>query len=305
MEKSPLNINLASLQLPNPTMLASGIMGYSAESFTQIAKGGAGAIVTKSVSTTPRTGYTNPIVVQTNTGLLNAVGLPNPGIDSFTQEIKYTKTLIHIPLIVSIFGYTAKDYSTTAKKATEAGADAIELNVSCPHVKQTGAEIGQNPKLLTEIIQQVRTTTKKPLIVKLSPNVTNITTLAQTAVDAGADALTAINTLKALAIDSETQLPILSNIKGGLSGPAIKPVALRCVYDIAETIKIPIIGCGGISNWQDAIEFFLAGATAIQIGTAVANDMNVFQTITKGVDTYLRQKHYRSIEEIVGLAHRK
>ncbi|MDR0373454.1 MAG: dihydroorotate dehydrogenase [Nitrososphaerota archaeon] len=305
MENSPLSISFAGLQLPNPTMLASGVMGYTAESFLRIAKGGAGAIVTKSVSTEPRAGYANPIVVQTESGLLNAVGLPNPGIDIFAEEIKYTKTLLHVPLIVSVFGYSAEEYATTAKKAVKAGADAIELNVSCPHVKQTGAEIGQSPKLLTEVVQQVRDAINKPLIVKLSPNVTNIATLAQTAVEAGADALTAVNTLKALAIDSETQLPILSNIKGGLSGPAVKPVALRCVYDIAEAVDVPIIGCGGIANWRDAIEFFLAGATAVQIGTTVADNMEVFQAITKGVDTYLRQKHYGSVKEIVKLAHRK
>ena len=280
-------------------------MGYSAESFHRVAKGGAGAIVTKSVSTQPRTGYANPIVIQTQAGLLNAVGLPNPGIDIFAEEITYTKTLLHIPLIVSIFGYSAEDYATAAKKATEAGADAVELNVSCPHVKQTGAEIGQSPKLLFEVVQQVRATIDKPLIVKLSPNVTDIGILAQTAVEAGADALTAVNTLRAIAIDSETQMPILSNIKGGLSGPAVKPVALRCVYDIAETVKVPIIGCGGISNWQDAVEFFLAGATAVQLGTSIADNIEVFSAITKGVETYLRKKHYKSVEEIVGLAQRK
>ncbi|MCL2475630.1 dihydroorotate dehydrogenase [Candidatus Bathycorpusculum sp.] len=305
MQTSPLSITLAGLELTNPTMLASGIMGYTAESFLQVAKGGAGAIVTKSIGTQPRAGYANPIVVQTKAGLLNAVGLPNPGIDIFAEEIKYTKTLLHIPLIVSIFGYSAEDYATAAKKATEAGADAVELNVSCPHVKQTGAEIGQSPKLLAEVVQQVKAVINKPLIVKLSPNVTDIGVLAQTAVEAGADALTAVNTLRALAIDSETQLPILSNIKGGMSGPAIKPVALRCVYDLAQIVEVPIIGCGGITNWQDAVEFFLAGASAVQIGTAVADNMEVFSSITKGVETYLRQKHYGSIKEIIGLAHRK
>jgi len=300
-----MRTTLAGLELANPTMLASGIMGYTAESFLQVAKGGAGAIVTKSVGTQPRTGYANPIVVQTKAGLINAVGLPNPGIDIFTEEIKYTKTLLHIPLIVSIFGYSAEDYATAAKKATDAGADAIELNVSCPHVKQTGAEIGQSPKLLAEVVQQVKAAINKPLIVKLSPNVTDPGVLAQTAVEAGADALTAINTLRAMAIDSETQQPILSNIKGGMSGPAIKPVALRCVYDLSQIVDVPIIGCGGITTWQDAVEFFLAGASAVQIGTAVADNMAVFSTITKGVETYLRQKHYKNIEEIVGLAHRK
>jgi dihydroorotate dehydrogenase (NAD+) catalytic subunit len=233
------------------------------------------------------------------------MGLPNPGIDVFTEEIKYSKTILRIPIIVSVFGYSAEDYAAVAKKAAEAGADAIELNVSCPHVKQTGAEIGQSPKLLGEVVQQVKAAINKPLIVKLSPNVTDITVLAQAAIEAGADALTAVNTLRAIAIDTDTQMPILANTKGGLSGACMKPVALRCVYDIADQYQIPIIGCGGVTNWRDAVEFFLAGASAVQIGTAVASDIEVFQSVTKGVETYLRKKNARSVKDIVGLAHRK
>jgi len=305
LEKNPLSINLASLKLPNPTILASGIMGYSAESMNRIVKVGAGAVITKSVGIEPRVGYVNPTVVQAEAGLINAMGLPNPGIDVYAEEIKFSKTILRAPLIVSVFGYSADDYATVAKKATGSGADAIELNVSCPHVKQTGAEIGQNPKLLSEVVQKVKASINKPLIVKLSPNVADISVLAQAAVKAGADALTAINTLKAIAIDTETMMPILNNIKGGLSGAAIKPVALRCVYDIADACNVPIIGCGGVTNWRDAVEFFLAGASAVQIGTAVADNIEVFQSVTKGVETYLRKKHYGSVKEIVGLAHRK
>jgi dihydroorotate dehydrogenase (NAD+) catalytic subunit len=305
LESNALSIDFAHLHLPNPTMLASGIMGYSAESFQRIAKSGAGAVVTKSVGTQPRTGYPNPTVVQAESGIINAMGLPNPGIDVFTEEIKYSKIILRIPIIVSVFGYSAEDYAAVAKKAAEAGADAVELNVSCPHVKQTGAEIGQSPKLLAEVVQQVKAAMNKPLIVKLSPNVTDITVLAQAAIEAGADALTAVNTLRAIAIDTDTQMPILANTKGGLSGACIKPVALRAVYDIADQYEVPIIGCGGVTNWRDAVEFFLAGATAVQIGTAVANDIEVFQSVTKGVETYLRKKNARSVKDIVGLAHRK
>jgi dihydroorotate dehydrogenase (NAD+) catalytic subunit len=305
LESNALSISFAGLQLQNPTMLASGIMGYTAESFERIAKSGAGAIVTKSVGVQPRGGYPNPTVVQAEAGLINAMGLPNPGIDVFSEEIQFSKNLLHVPVIVSVFGYSAEEYAAVAKKAAEAGADAIELNVSCPHVKQTGAEIGQSPKFLSEVVQQVKAAMNKPLIVKLSPNVADITILAQAAVEAGADALTAVNTLKAIAIDTETQLPILSNVKGGLSGACMKPVALRCVYDIADQFEIPIIGCGGVTNWKDAVEFFLAGASAVQIGTAVADDMEVFQSVTKGVENYLRKKNARSVKEIVGLAHRK
>jgi dihydroorotate dehydrogenase (NAD+) catalytic subunit len=303
--KNLLTVNFAGLSMDNPTCLASGIMGYSAESMQRIAKAGAGAVVTKSVGATPRMGYANPTVVQAKCGLINAIGLPNPGIDQYTQEIRYAKTILHVPLIVSVYGYTAEEYAATAQKAAEAGADAIELNVSCPHVKDTGTEIGQNPKTLTEVIKQVKASVQKPVIVKLSPNVTDITEIAETAVKAGANALTAINTVKAMAIDPETTLPILSNTKGGLSGPAIKPIALRCVYDIHERVNTPIMGCGGITCWQDAVEFFLAGATAIQIGTAVAlQDPSVFQTINKGITAYLKKKGFRSVKEIVGLSHR-
>ena len=305
MENNPLSISLAGLELANPTILASGILGYSAESLNRVAKGGAGAVVTKSVGVDPRVGYSNPTVVQVEAGLINAMGLPNPGIDVYSEEIKFSKTILRVPVIVSVFGYSAEEYALVAKKAVDAGADAVELNVSCPHVKQTGAEIGQSPKLLADVVQKVKAAINKPLIVKLSPNVADITMQAAVAIEAGADALTVINTLKAMAIDTETMLPVLSNVKGGLSGPAVKPVALRCVYDVAEAFDVPIIGCGGISDWRDAVEFFLAGASAIQIGTAVAIDTEVFRTINKGVETYLRRKHFGSVKDIVGLAHRK
>lgn len=306
MESSLLSTVFAGLMLKNPTMLASGVLGYSTELLQRVARGGAGAVVTKSVGVEPRIGYANPTVVQAESGLINAMGLPNPGINVYSEEIRFCKTVLKVPLIVSVFGYSAEEYATVAKKALEAGADAVELNVSCPHVKQTGAEIGQNPKLLSEVVETVKMAINKPLIVKLSPNVADISVLAQAAVKAGADALTAVNTLKAMAIDSDTMLPILSNLKGGLSGPAIKPVALRCVWDIAEALDVPIIGCGGVTDWRDAVEFFLAGACAVQVGTAVAfEDTDVFQTINKGVETYLRRKNYRSVKDIVGLAHRK
>lgn len=305
MNSNSLNIRVAGLELRNPTVLASGILGYTAESLQRVVEGGAGAVVTKSVGVAPRMGYANPTVVQTNCGLINAMGLPNPGIDEYTEEIRYAKTVVKAPLIVSVFGYSADEYALVAQKAAEVGADAVELNVSCPHVTLTGSEIGQNPALLAKVVSKVKESVQKPVIVKLSPNVTDIVETAKAAVKAGADALTAINTVKALAIEAETALPVLNNIRGGLSGPAIKPIALRCVYDLYEEVKTPIIGCGGITTWQDAAEFFLAGATAVQIGTAVAlKNPNVFQAINRGVKTYLKKKRYRSVQEIVGFAHR-
>jgi dihydroorotate dehydrogenase (NAD+) catalytic subunit len=300
-----LTINIAGLKLRNPTALASGILGYTGDSMQLVAESGAGAVVTKSVGVEPNAGYLNPTVVQAKAGLINAMGLPNPGIGYYAEEITYAKTVLQVPLIVSVFGYAAEEYAKVAKKAIEAGADAVELNVSCPHVRFTGSEIGQSPKLLAEVISQVKAEVKKTVIVKLSPNVTDVVELAKVAVKAGADALTAVNTLRALAIDVETQMPVLSNIRGGLSGPAIKPVALRCVYDIFEALpETPIIGCGGVTDWRDAVEFFLAGASAVQVGTAVATDEpKVFEDINKGLTIYLKKKGYGSVKDIVGLSH--
>lgn len=299
-----LNVDICGLKMCSPTALASGILGYSAESLQYVARCGAGAVITKSIGVMPRVGYANPTIVQAKSGIINAMGLPNPGIDHYIEEIKYTKKILHIPLIVSVYGYTADEYALVAQKAADAGSDAIELNVSCPHVQHTGSEIGANPKILAEVVCKVKAATKKPIIVKISPNVTDIVEVAKAAVKAGADALTIINTVRALAIDIDTQRPILANKRGGLSGPAIKPIALRCVYDVFEVLpKTPIFGCGGVSNWRDAIEFFLAGASAVQIGTAVATENAIFKNINRGVVNYLKKKEYGSVKEIVGLSH--
>lgn len=305
MDSERLRVKLAGLSLANPTMLASGILGYSAETLKGIVEGGASAVVTKSVGLKPRNGYANPTVVQVACGLINAMGLPNSGIDEFTREIKEAKAVLSVPVIVSVYGFSADEYAVVAEKAVEAGADAVELNVSCPHVKETGVEIGQNPKVLAEVVRKVKKVVDKPVFVKLSPNVADIAEIAETAVEAGADVITAINTVKAMAIDIETAKPVLGNKRGGLSGPAIKPVAVRCVYDIYERVKVPIIGCGGITSWRDAVEFMLAGASAVQIGTAIAlKGPNVFKSVAKGIDAYLKRKGFRSVNEIVGLAHR-
>jgi len=313
-------------------MLASGILGYSAETLEGIVAGGAGAVVTKSVGLKPRAGYANPTVVQVDCGLINAMGLPNPGIDEFVKEIRQAKKVLNVPLVVSVYGFSEEEYAAVSKKAADAGADALELNVSCPHVKETGSEIGQKPETLSKVIKKVKSAVDKPVFVKLSPNVTSIADIAETAAKAGADALTAINTVKAMAIDPETTLPILGNkldaltaintVKamaidpetsmpilgnklGGLSGSAIKPIAVRCVYDIYERVKVPIIGCGGIANWRDAVEFFLAGASAVQIGTAIATKgSSVFRAVSRGIDAYLKRKGFKNVGEIVGLSHR-
>ncbi len=300
---SRLAVEIAGLKLANPTMLAAGILGMSGLSLRSVVDAGAGAVVIKSLGPKSREGYPNPTVVQVECGLLNAVGLPNPGIRYFAEEIAEAKETA-VPIIVSLYGFSSEEFVDVAKVAVEAGADALELNVSCPHVEKTGAEIGQSPDLVAEVVESVKNKVGKPVFVKLTPNVASIAEVAKTAAEAGADAITAINTVRAMAINVETGRPILSNKIGGLSGPAIKPIAVRCVYEIYREVKVPVIGCGGIATWRDAVEFMLAGASAIQIGTAVAfKGLSVFRSVTRGIDKYLKEKGFRSVKEIVGLAH--
>ena len=299
-----LEVEIAGLKLHNPTMLASGILGITASSLRQVARAGAGAVVTKSIGLRQREGYKNPTTVQVECGLINAMGLPNPGIEEFKAEIEEAKDL-EVPLIVSVYGFSAEEYAKVASLAVEAGADAVELNLSCPHVEGTGTEMGQNPTVVAQVVSEAKRSIRKPVFVKLTPNVSNIADVAVAAADAGADALTAINTVRAMKIDVETALPVLSNKIGGLSGAAIKPIAVRCVYEIYEAVEVPVIGCGGISTWQDAVEFMLAGASAVQIGTAIAyEDLGIFGLVAEGIAAYLRRKGHRSAEEIVGLSHR-
>jgi dihydroorotate dehydrogenase (NAD+) catalytic subunit len=302
-----LAVNIAGLKLRNPTMLAAGILGISGAFLLEVIKNGAGAVVTKSLGLKPHEGYANPAVVQVGCGMLNAMGLPNPGIANFAEEIQeIRKKETHVPVIVSVYGFSAEEFERTARIAERIGADAVELNVSCPHVKKTGSEIGQDPRLVAEVVEKVKATVSKPLILKLTPNVADIGEIAQAGTKAGADAITAINTVRAMKIDIETAHPVLANKFGGLSGPAIKPIAVRCVYEIYERVKTPIIGCGGVTTWQDAVEFLLAGASAVQIGSAIAwKDLGVFNSVNRGIERYLRKKEFRSVKDIVALSHRR
>lgn len=299
-----LAVEIAGLKLANPTMLAAGILGMSGLTLKQVADAGAGAVVTKSLGLKHRSGYSNPTVVQVESGLVNAMGLPNPGIDHFTQELREAGG-IRAPVIVSIYGFTPQEFAVVAEKAVRIGADAVELNVSCPHAEKTGAEIGQNPKLIEEAVKTTKRRIKAPVFVKLTPNVADIAELAKAAERGGADAVTAINTVKAMVIDIETGRPVLGNKMGGLSGPAIKPIAARCIYEIYEAVKIPVIGCGGITTWRDAVEFIQAGAAAVQIGTAIAaKGVHVFKQVTDGIENFMSLKGFGGLEEIVGLSHR-
>lgn len=304
---SRLAVEIAGLKLSNPTMLAAGILGLSGPSLMEAAASGAGAVVTKSVGLKPRVGYANPAMVQVECGLLNAIGLANPGAKYFAKEIKeLKKDGLKVPLVASVFGFSAEEFASAARILVQAGADAVELNVSCPHVKETGSEIGRSPRLVAEVVKQVKSTVRQPVLVKLTPNVTDIVEVAEAGIKAGADAIVATNTIRAMSIDVETTRPILANRIGGLSGSAVKPIAVRCVYELFEVVKVPIIGCGGIINWRDALEFMLAGASAVQIGTAIASEgLGVFGSVGQGVDAYLCEKGYGSVKEIVGLSHRR
>jgi dihydroorotate dehydrogenase (NAD+) catalytic subunit len=305
---SRLAVDIAGLKLSNPTMLAAGILGLSAASLQEAARLGAGAVVSKSVGMESRLGYRNPAVFQLdNHGLLNAIGLPNPGAEHFAEEIRdFKKNTPEIPMIASVFGFSVDEFAQAAQILVAGGVDAVELNVSCPHVKKTGSEIGQSPDLVSEVVRGVKGVIEKPVFVKLTPNVADIAEVARAAVDAGADAIVAVNTARGMAIDIETAYPVLANKTGGLSGSALKPIAVRCVYEIYEAVKVPVIGCGGIGAWQDAVEFMLAGASAVQIGTAIASQgLGVFRSVSSGIDRYLHDKGFRSVSEIVGLSHRR
>ena len=300
-----LAIEIAGVKLRNPTMLSAGILGLSESTLRAVWEAGAGAVTTKSLGLKARMGHPNPILVNVGCGFINSIGLPNPGAEEYTEEIKAAKSSGDIVIFASIYGALPEELAEIAKKVERAGADAVELNLSCPNVEGVGMEIGQDPQLVQNIVKAVKKAVKVPVFTKLTPNISDITVLAKAAEDAGADGLVAINTIRAIAIDLETGRPILANKIGGLSGPAIKNVALRCVYEVSLTVGIPVIGCGGVTCWQDAVEFLLAGASAVQIGTAVAyKGLDVFREVTSGVEKYLRRKNIWSVNEIVGLSHK-
>ncbi len=300
MQEPDISVEIGSLSLKNPTILAAGILGTAASSLNRVASLGAGAVVTKSIGVAPREGYAGPVIVQTECGFLNAMGLPNPSYKEFREEIKLVKKKVKV--IASIFGGSVKEFIEVAAGICSAKPSALELNLSCPHAKGYGADIGTDPELVRRITRAVKKEVEIPVWVKLTPNVTDIVEIGRAAERGGADGIVAINTLRGMAIDIESGYPILSNKIGGLSGKAIKPVAVRCVYELYENLNIPIIGVGGISNWRDAIEFIMAGATAVQIGTAVYSDLTVFKQICSGIKAYLKEKKC-TLEEIRGKAH--
>jgi dihydroorotate dehydrogenase (NAD+) catalytic subunit len=300
---SSLSTSIGQIKLERPTILASGILGISLDVFNRIYRAGAGAVVTKSLSKEPWEGYSNPTIFSVNgNGWLNAVGLSNPGASYFAKMISQNQD---VPIIVSLVGSTEDDFDFMVKQFENVKVLAYELNLSCPHVAKVGLEVGDDPELVKKIVKKIKSVTTVPVIAKVGLGTTHYLDTVAAACDAGIDAITAINTLRAMAIDVETQRPILSNKIGGLSGTPIKPIAVRCVYEISSEYKIPIIGCGGISNWKDAVEFLLAGASAVQIGSAVGDGwVDVFDEINKGILQYMEKKGFSKIEEMIGRAKR-
>ena len=296
-----LNTNIGSLELKNPVMTASGTFGYGTEyaDFMDISR--LGAIIVKGTTLNPRQGNPYPRMAETPSGMLNAVGLQNKGVDYFVDHIYPEVRKIQTNIIVNVSGSCIDDYVQTASIInTLDDIPAIELNISCPNVKQGGMAFGVKPESAAQVVSAVRKAYDKTLIVKLSPNVTDITEIARAVEGAGADSVSLINTMLGMAIDAEKRKPILSTITGGMSGPAVKPVALRMVWQTAKAVKIPVIGLGGICSATDAIEFLLAGASAIQIGTANFIDPSISEKVVDGIAEYLQRHNYNSVQEIIG-----
>ena len=298
-----LETEFAGLRLRNPTMLASGFLDETGGSMLRAYRAGAGAVVTKSVGPEPRAGNLNPTVVELDVGLLNAVGLSNPGIVEYEHEVRHAREG-GAAVIGSVYGKDAEEFAAVASRMASYGVLAVELNLSCPHAKGLGTEVAQDPDAVEEITRAVKRSVRVPVFSKLSPNVADIASFAEAARRGGADAVTAINTVKSMAISADLKMPILKNTYGGLSGPAIKPVGLRCVYEIRESVDLPILGVGGIETGRDAIEYLMAGASAVQIGTAIVRrGIDVFSQVCSEMAAWMDENGYAKIADLVGAAH--
>ena len=300
--KPDMKVTLARLELVNPVIAASGTFGYGIEFEEIISLERLGGFVTKGISLEPMAGHPAPRMVQTAAGMLNAIGLQNVGVEEFVERklpplSRYPKCKV----IVNVFGHTAAEYLAVIDRLNDAeGIAAYELNVSCPNVQAGGMAFGADPYSLEELVERTKRVAIQPLIVKLSPNVTSIVQMARICANSGADALSVANTYRAMAIDSETRRPRLTNVTGGLSGPAIKPIALRMVYEAARAVEIPIIGMGGIVTPEDAVEFMLAGATAVQVGTASFADPRATERLAHGLETWCKSHDVAKVSSLTG-----
>ncbi len=297
-----LSVTVAGIQLKNPVIAASGTFGYGLEFEDVVHLDRLGGFVVKGLSREPMTGNPPPRLFETTAGMLNAIGLQNIGAQAFlTEKLPKLNQLRNVVVFANVFGYTREDYEHTIQILNEGeGIAAYELNVSCPNTQHGGIQFGSDPRSLDELVTTAKRAAERPLIVKLSPNVTSIAQMAHIAQEAGADAVSLVNTFVAMAIDPETRKPRIANLTAGLSGPAIKPIAVRMVYDAAHSVKIPVIGMGGISTAADIIEFMLAGASAIQIGTASYWDPCATEKIVEELRTYCVEHHILELSELTG-----
>jgi dihydroorotate dehydrogenase (NAD+) catalytic subunit len=300
--KNPnLTVDIGGLVLRNPVMPASGTFGYGEEYAELVDLEKLGAIVTKGLSLKPKTGNPTPRIAETPAGMLNAVGLQNVGIDVFVRDKIPFLRGVNTPVIANFFGNTLEEYGEVARKLSDVPeVAAAELNISCPNVKQGGIVFGTDPRAAAEVITLVRRNFSGPLIVKLTPNTTDITMVARAAVEAGADALSCINTLTGMSIDVFQRRPRLANVTGGLSGPAIRPVAVRMVYQVVQAVKVPVIGIGGIVEVEDALEFLIAGATAVQVGSANFVNPGTMADLVNGIEAFCVQQGIEDIRELIG-----
>ncbi len=296
-----MNVNLAGVELKNPVMTASGTFGSGAEYSEYVDLNKLGAVVTKGVASVPWPGNPTPRIAETYGGMINAVGLQNPGIDVFCRrDIPFLKKY-DTKIIVNVCGKTTEDYCKVVERLADEDVDMLEINISCPNVKEGGIAFGQDPKAVEAITRQVKKYAKQPIIMKLSPNVTDITVMAKAAEAGGADVLSLINTLTGMKIDVNRRTFAVANKTGGLSGPAIKPIAVRMVYQVANAVSLPIIGMGGIATAEDALEFILAGATAVSVGTANFHNPCTTVEVVEGIEEYLKKNKIQDIQELIGV----
>ena len=299
--KADLRVSIGSLMLKNPVMTASGTFGYAKEFEPYVNLHRLGAVVVKGISLEPRAGNPPPRIVETSCGMLNAIGLENVGVERFVSEKMQVLQDVNVPVVVNILGDSLEEYREIAQRLHGVpGIAAIEVNISCPNVKKGGVAFGTDPEMAAAVTRAVKDESSVPVIVKLSPNVTDISVIARAVEDGGADGLSLINTLIGMAIDYKTRRPRIANVIGGLSGPAIKPVALRMVYQVSQAVHIPVIGIGGIETAEDVIEFMLAGATAVQIGTANFINPRASEEAVEGLTRYVNDEKLSSIQDIIG-----
>lgn len=306
MRACDLNTRIGGLHLANPVMVASGTFGYGREYADLVDVERLGAVVVKGVSLAPRAGNPAPRTVETPAGMLNAVGLENPGLEAFIHDKLPWLAGLATRVVVNIFGDTVEDYAALAARLDDLeGVDGLEVNISCPNVRQGGIAFGSDPDTAARVARAVREKTNKPVLVKLTPNVTDLVAIAERVAATGVDGLTLINTLRGMAIDPVTGRFMLANRIGGLSGPAIRPVAVRAVYEVAAAVDIPVVGCGGIAGWRDAVELMRAGACAVQVGSVTFRNPQACVQILEGLEAFLRESGHAACRELVGSVHRQ